>query len=74
MSAGFNGYVILAILALVSAPHRLVAQPDTVLVVKGDVERAYALTAAAFAALPHERVHAEGHDAKESDFDGVLLS
>jgi DMSO/TMAO reductase YedYZ molybdopterin-dependent catalytic subunit len=60
-------------LLLASLP-ALAAEPDTLLVVQGDVETPYALTAASFAALPHERVRATGHDAKESDFEGVLLS
>lgn len=47
--------------------------PDTALIVSGDVETPYVLSTAEFAALPHGRVRAEGHDAKIADWDGVLM-
>jgi hypothetical protein len=47
---------------------------DTALVVGGDVDHPYVLSAAEFAALPHTSLRAEGHDTKRSTFDGVLLS
>jgi len=64
-------FATVASVALLSGTAR--AQSDTLLSVGGDVEKPYALSAAAFAALPHFSVRAEGHDAKVSSFDGVLL-
>ena len=65
-----TGLVVLLTLALAPVP---AAASDTLLVVGGDVETPYVLTAASFAALPRQRVRAEGHDAVVSEFEGVLL-
>jgi len=65
--------VLFALLFLAGTASTSCAQTDTLLTVGGDVEKPYVLSAAAFAALPHVSVRAEGHDAKESSFDGVLL-
>jgi DMSO/TMAO reductase YedYZ molybdopterin-dependent catalytic subunit len=69
MPGGLAGCIIgMLLLAPVAA-----TASDTLLVVGGEVDKPYVLTAAEFAALPHQRVRAEGHDAVVSDFDGVLL-
>jgi DMSO/TMAO reductase YedYZ molybdopterin-dependent catalytic subunit len=57
----------------ISAPLLAHAQTDTLLAIGGDVEKPYVLSAAQFAALPHVTIRAEGHDAKTSNYDGVLL-
>jgi len=66
--------LVLAVLCLAALPQPVRAQQDTVLTVTGDVEHPYVLSAAEFAKLPHTTVQAEGHDAKVSKFDGVLVA
>src|SRR5215471_13768707 len=66
--------LVLAVLCLAALPQPVRSQQDTVLTVTGDVEHPYVLSAAEFAKLPHTTVQAEGHDAKVSKFDGVLVA
>jgi hypothetical protein len=66
--------VVLSALGLAALPLTAHAQRDTVIAVVGDLEHPYALSAAEFAKLPHTSVQAEGHDAKLSKFEGVLLA
>jgi DMSO/TMAO reductase YedYZ molybdopterin-dependent catalytic subunit len=67
---------VLAALLTLGLPVLVLAQghPDTLLVVGGDVDQPYVLSAAEFAKLPHTSVVAEGHETKKSTFEGVLLS
>ena len=69
-----NLRLLLAALALFAiAPRVARAQTDTLLTIGGDVDKPYVLSAAQFAALPHVMVRAEGHDAKTSNYGGVLV-
>jgi DMSO/TMAO reductase YedYZ molybdopterin-dependent catalytic subunit len=75
MNQGFRTSCMPIVMAALSfIPGRAAAQTDTVLTVSGDVERPCAFTMAAFAGLPHASVRAKGHDARASEFDGVLLT
>ncbi len=48
-------------------------EPRAFLSVKGEAERPLELTAADFAKLPRQSVHAKDHEGKEADYDGVAL-
>jgi DMSO/TMAO reductase YedYZ molybdopterin-dependent catalytic subunit len=54
-------------------PKAKVAEPKTIVSVKGEVERPLELKSEAFAKLPRQTVHAKDHDGKEADYEGVAL-
>jgi DMSO/TMAO reductase YedYZ molybdopterin-dependent catalytic subunit len=49
------------------------AELKAIISVKGEVEHPFELTAAEFAKLPRQTVHAKDHDGKEADYEGVAL-